>query len=29
MFDNFDPRYLTIEHKVSSGESLNSNLRKI
>jgi len=28
MFDNFDPRYLTIEHKVSSGESLNKILEK-
>ena len=28
MFDNFDPRYLTIEHKVSSGESLNIILEK-
>ena len=28
MFDNFDSRYLTIEHKVSSGESLNVILEK-
>ena len=28
MFDNFDSRYLTIEHKVSSGESLNIILEK-
>jgi len=28
MFDSFDPRYLTIEHKVSSGESLNIILEK-
>jgi seryl-tRNA synthetase len=28
MFDNFEPRYLTIEHKVSSGESLNIILEK-
>ena len=28
MFDNFDSRYLTIEHKVSSGESLNKILEK-
>ena len=28
MFDNFDARYLTIEHKVSSGESLNIILEK-
>ena len=29
MFDNFDPRYLTIEHKVSSGRIIKCNLRKI
>ena len=28
MFDNFDSRYLTIKHKVSSGESLNVILEK-
>ena len=28
IFDNFDPRYLTIEHKVSSGETLNGILEK-
>ena len=28
MFDNFDSKYLTIEHKVSSGESLNVILEK-
>ena len=28
MFDNLDSRYLTIEHKVSSGESLNIILEK-
>ena len=28
MFDNFDPRYLTINHKVSSGETLNTILEK-
>ena len=28
MFDNVNPRYLTIEHKVSSGESLNIILEK-
>ena len=28
MFDNFDSRYLTIEHKVSSGESVNVILEK-
>ena len=28
IFDNFDPRYLTIEHKVSSGETLSAILKK-
>ena len=28
MFDNFDSKYLTIEHRVSSGESLNMILEK-
>ena len=28
IFDNFDPRYLTIEHKVSSGETLSTILKK-
>ncbi len=28
IFDNFDPRYQAIEHKVSSGETLNTILEK-